>query len=313
MNSIPVILDVDPGHDDAVALMVACGASRKGDLDLLAVTTVAGNVELEKTTYNALRVLSLVGCTHVPVGAGAGAPLARTLHTAYEIHGESGLDGPEEIPAPTFGLDDRPAVQLIADTLRASAEPVTLIPTGPLTNIATFLRRHPSLKEKIARISLMGGSIGLGNTTPAAEFNIYVDPEAAREVFESGLPITMSGLDVTHGAGVGPEERDRLRGIGEAGRITAGFLDFFASTYEANFGFDAPPLHDPVAVAAVLQPELLSTRPMRVDVECESDLTRGETVCDYHGVTGKPPNAEVGVGLDREGFFGLLYKALESL
>ena len=313
MNSIPVILDVDPGHDDAVALMMACGASRKGDLDLLAVTTVAGNVELEKTTYNALRVLSLVGCTHVPVGAGAGAPLARTLHTAYEIHGESGLDGPEEIPAPTFDLDDRPAVQLIADTLRASAEPVTLIPAGPLTNIATFLRRHPSLKEKIAHISLMGGSIGLGNTTPAAEFNVYVDPEAARKVFESGLSITMSGLDITHGAGVGPEERDRLRGIGEAGRITAGFLDFFASTYEANFGFDAPPLHDPVAVAAVLQPELLSTRPMRVDVECESDLTRGETVCDYHGVTGKPPNAEVGVGLDREGFFGLLYKALESL
>lgn len=310
MSRIPVILDVDPGHDDAVALMMACGAS---ELDLLAVTTVAGNVELEKTTYNALRMLSLVGHTDVPVAAGAEAPLARTLHTAYDIHGESGLDGPEEVPAPTFEPDERPAVRLIADALRASSEPVTLIPTGPLTNIATFLREHPELKEKIARISLMGGSIGLGNTTPAAEFNVYVDPEAAREVFESELPITMSGLDVTHQAGAGTEERNRLRQIGDAGRVIAGFLDFFAETYESNFGFDAPPLHDPVAVAAVLQPGLLTTRPMRVDVECESDLTRGETVCDYYGVSGKQPNAEVGVELDREGFFELLYRTLENL
>lgn len=310
MSGIPVILDVDPGHDDAVALMMAFGAP---NLDLLAVTTVAGNVELEKTTYNALRVLSLIGHTDLPVAAGADAPLVRRLHTAYDIHGESGLDGPEEIPAPTFDLDARDAVGLIADVLTASPEPVTLIPTGPLTNIATFLRRRPELKEKIAHISLMGGSIGLGNTTPAAEFNVYVDPEAAREVFGSGLPITMSGLDVTHQAGAGPEERDRLRAFGEAGRVISGFLDFFAETYEANFGFDAPPLHDPVAVAAVMQPGLLTTRPMRVDVECESDLTRGETVCDYYGVTGKPPNAEVGIELDREGLFDLLYETLGGL
>jgi pyrimidine-specific ribonucleoside hydrolase len=313
LSSIPVILDVDPGHDDAVALMMACGACEASSLDLLAVTTVAGNVELEKTTHNALRVLSLIGRTNVPVAAGADAPLARTLHTAYDIHGESGLDGPEEIPSPTFHPDERGAVQLIADTLRASPEPVTLIPTGPLTNVATFLRQHPELKEKIAHVSLMGGSIGLGNTTPAAEFNVYVDPEAAREVFESGLPITMIGLDVTHQAGAGPEERDRLRTFGEAGRVISGFLDFFAETYEANFGFDAPPLHDPVAVAAVLQPDLLSTRPMRVDVECESDLTRGETVCDYYGVSGRPANAEVGVGLNRDGFFELLYRTLGNL
>ncbi|MGB3635663.1 MAG: nucleoside hydrolase [Rubrobacteraceae bacterium] len=202
---------------------------------------------------------------------------------------------------------------LIADSLEASEEPVTLIPVGPLTNIATFLRRHPELKEKVARISLMGGSIELGNTTPAAEFNIYVDPEAAREVFESSLPITMSGLDVTHQAGAGPRERERLRKLGEPGRIIAGFLEFFAATYESTFGFDAPPLHDPVAVAAVLQPELLRTRTMRVDVECEGGLTRGETVCDLHGITGKPPNAEVGVELDREGFFDLLYEALGRL
>jgi len=306
----PVILDVDPGHDDAVALMMACGHP---GLDLLAVTTVAGNVPLEKTTRNALRVLSLVGCTHVPVGAGASEPLARPLHTAEDIHGKSGLDGPEETPETTFEPDERGAVELISATLRTSQEPVTLIPVGPLTNIAAFLREHPDLKHRIARISLMGGSIGLGNTTPAAEFNIYVDPEAAREVFESGLPITMSGLDVTHRAGAGPDERERLRATGRVGGVVAGFLDFFAAAYESVFGFDAPPLHDPVAVAAVLEPGLLKIRPMRVDVECESDLTRGETVCDFYGVTGKEPNAEVGVELDREGFFELLYGALGRL
>jgi inosine-uridine nucleoside N-ribohydrolase len=306
----PVILDVDPGHDDAVALMLACGHP---DLDLLAVTTVAGNVSLEKTTHNALRVLSLVGCTDVPVGAGASEPLERPLHTAEDIHGKSGLDGPEEIPEPSFEADERGAVALISDTLRASSEPVTLVCVGPLTNIATFLREHPDLKDRVGRISLMGGSMGLGNTKPAAEFNIYVDPEAAREVFESGLPITMSGLDVTHQASAGPEERERLRATGRVGGVVAGFLDFFAATYERAFGFDAPPLHDPVAVAAILEPGLLKTRPMRVDIECGSDLTRGETVCDFYGVTGMAPNAEVGVELDREGFFKLLYGALGRL
>ncbi len=310
MSPKPVILDVDPGHDDAVALMLACGHP---DLDLLAVTTVAGNVTIEKTTRNALRVLSLVGCTDVPVGVGAPEPLERPLHTAEDIHGKSGLDGPEEIPHAGFEPDESGAVALIADTLRASTEPVTLIPVGPLTNIAAFLREHPGLKDRVARISLMGGSMGLGNTTPAAEFNIYVDPEAAREVFESGLPITMSGLDVTHQAGAGPRERARLRATGRVGHVVAGFLDFFATTYESVFGFDAPPLHDPVAVAAVLEPGLLKTRPMRVDIECESDLTRGETVCDFYGVTGMAPNAEVGVELDRERFFRLLYGALDRL
>ena len=307
MSPKPVILDVDPGHDDAVAMMLACGHP---DLDLLAVTTVAGNVSLDKTTRNALRVLSLVGRDDVPVGRGASGPLERPLYTAEDIHGESGLDGPEEIPDAGFGPDERDAVALLSDTIRASSEPVTLIPLGPLTNIALLLREHRDLRDRIAGISLMGGSMGLGNTTPAAEFNIYVDPEAARGVFESGLPITMVGLDVTHQAGAGPEERERLRATGRVGGVVAGFLDFFASAYERSFGFDSPPLHDPVAVAAVVDPTLLETRPMRVDVECESDLTRGETVCDFHGVTGKRPNAEVGVELDREGFFELLYGAL---
>src|SRR5215210_7757557 len=304
-----VILDVDPGHDDAVAIMLACAAP---ELDLLAVTTVAGNVPLDKTTRNALRILSLIGYTHVPVAAGASSPLERPLHTAENIHGASGLEGPE-IPGPSFEPDARGATALIADALREAPEPVTLVPTGPLTNIAAFLHEYPHLKERVAHVSLMGGSIGLGNTTPAAEFNIYVDPEAAREVFESGLPITMSGLDITHQAGAGPEERERLRATGRVGGVVAGFLDFFAASYERVFGFDAPPLHDPVAVAAVLELGLLKTRPMRVDIECESELTRGETVCDFYGVTGRSPNAEVGVELDREGFFKLLYRVLGRL
>jgi pyrimidine-specific ribonucleoside hydrolase len=309
MSPTPVILDVDPGHDDAVAIMLACAAP---NLDLLAVTTVAGNVPLEKTTRNTLRVLSLIGRTDLPVAAGASSPLRRLLHTAENIHGESGLDGPE-IPDPSLEPDERGAAHLIADTIRDAPEPVTLIPTGPLTNVATFLREHPDLKERIARISLMGGSIGLGNTTPAAEFNVYVDPEAAREVFESGLPITMSGLDVTHQAGAGSAERKNLRSLGRTGGVAAQLLQVFAGTYERIYGFDSPPLHDPVAVAAVLEPRVLKTRPMRVDIECESELTRGETVCDFYGVSGKPPNAEVGVELDREGFFDLLYRVLGRL
>jgi inosine-uridine nucleoside N-ribohydrolase len=309
MSQIPMILDVDPGHDDAVAIMLACGAP---EVDLLAVTTVAGNVPLERTTDNALRILSLIGHTDVPVAAGAPSPLDRPLHTAENIHGASGLDGPE-IPVASFEPDGRGATELIAKAVRESPEPVVLVPTGPLTNIASFLREHPELRERISRVSLMGGSIGLGNTTPAAEFNIYVDPEAAREVFESGLPITMVGLDVTHQAGAGPAERERLRSVGRVGEVVAGLLEFFAGTYERVYGFGSPPLHDPVAVAAVLEPDLLTTRPMRVDVECGSDLTRGETVCDFFGVTGKPPNADVGVQLDREGFFRLLYRALHNL
>jgi inosine-uridine nucleoside N-ribohydrolase len=309
MTPTPVILDMDPGHDDAVALMLACGAP---ELEVRAVTTVAGNVLLHKTTRNALRVLSLIGREDVPVGAGADAPLARPLHTAEDIHGESGLDG-QELPEPTFGPDIRGAVRLIADVLETSPEPVTLVPTGPLTNIATFLKEHPHLVDKVDQIVLMGGSMGLGNTTPAAEFNIYVDPEAARTVFRSGLPITMVGLDVTRRASAGPEEVRRLRTLGRVGEVAAEFVTFFPETYRRTYGFNAPPIHDAVAVAAVVEPGIMETRPMRVEIECESELTRGETVCDLKGVWGKPPNAEVGVGLDRVAFFEILYRSLREL
>ena len=300
---------MDPGHDDAVALMAACGAP---ELEVRAVTTVAGNVPLEKTTRNALRVLSLIGRDDVPVGVGAANPLIRPLRTAENIHGESGLDGPE-IPEALFAPDERRALRLIADILEGSSEPVTLIPTGPLTNIATLLQDHPELKSRIGRIVLMGGSMSLGNTTPAAEFNVYVDPEAAQVVFGSGLPITMVGLDITHQAGAGPERRERLRTAGRVGEVAAELLEFFAGTYKSVFGFDAPPVHDAVAVSAVVEPEILKTRLMRVDVECESELTRGETVCDFYGILDKPQNAEVGVALDTEAFFEILHRALRSL
>lgn len=309
MTPTPVILDVDPGHDDAVALMLACGAP---ELDVRAVTTVAGNVPLRKTTRNALRVLSLIGREDVPVGVGASAPLARPLRTAENIHGESGLDGPE-LAEPTFAPDGRGAVRLIADVVEASAEPVTLVPTGPLTNVATFLEEHPRLAGKISRIFLMGGSMGLGNTTPAAEFNVYVDPEAARIVFESGLPVTMVGLDVTHEAAAGAEEVRRLRALGRVGEVAAELVTFFTDTYRRVYGFGAPPIHDAVAVAAVVEPAILETRPMRVEIECQSELTRGETVCDLYGVWGKLPNAEVGVSLERAAFFEVLYRSLEEL
>ncbi len=309
MAPTPVILDVDPGHDDALALMLACGAP---ELEVRAVTTVAGNVPLGKTTRNALRVLALIGRGDVPVGVGAEAPLARPLHTAENIHGESGLDGPE-LAEPTFAPDGRGAVRLMADLVEASAEPITLVPTGPLTNVATFLEEHPRLKNNISRIVLMGGSMGLGNTTPAAEFNVYVDPEAARIVFESGLPITMVGLDVTHEAGAGPEAIERLRALGPVGEVAAELVTFFAGTYRKVYGSDAPPIHDAVAVAAVVEPGILKTRPMRVEIECESQLTRGETICDLHGIWSRPPNAEVALELDREAFFEVLYRSLGEL
>jgi len=309
MTVTPVILDVDPGHDDAVALMLACGAP---ELEVRAVTTVAGNVSLDKTTRNALRVLSLIGREDVPVGAGTEAPLARPLHTAEDIQGESGLDG-ADLAEPTFGVDRRGAVELVADVLEASAEPVTLIPLGPLTNIAMFLTEYPRLEEKIDRIVLMGGSIGPGNTTPAAEFNIYVDPEAARMVFESGLRITMVGLDVTRQAIAGPKEVERLRTLGRVGEVAAELVTFSSDNHRRVFGSDGPPIHDAVAVAAVVEPAVLEARPMRVEIECESELTRGETVCDLRGVWGKPPNAEVGVLLDKAAFFEVLYRSLGAL
>jgi purine nucleosidase/pyrimidine-specific ribonucleoside hydrolase len=241
----PCVLDCDPGHDDAIAILLAASLP---ELDLRAITTVAGNGTLERTTENARRVAALAGLA-VPIAAGAEGPLRGTLVTAPDVHGRTALDGPA-LPEATAPLDPRHAVDLLADVLLAAEEPVTVIATGPLANVALLLRRGPDLRERIAEIVLMGGSTGRGNVTPAAEFNIYVDPEAADEVFTSGLPLRMAGLDLTHQALATDGVRARMRALGtELGRIADEWLDFFAGTYRSLFGLEGPPVHDPCAVA----------------------------------------------------------------
>ncbi len=239
-------------------------------------------------------------------------PLVREQHVAAEIHGASGLDGPE-LPEPDVPLAPIHAVDLIIERLLASDSDIILVATGPLTNLATAIRREPRIVPKIRRISLMGGSIGLGNWTPAAEFNIYVDPEAAHVVFTCGAPVTMIGLDVTHTALATTEVRERIRALGSpVAHLTDDLLDFFAETYRRVFDFDAPPLHDPCAVAAALDPTLLVTKPMRVDIELRGEFTSGRTVCDVHGITQRPPNADVALTIDVARFWDLLIDTLAA-
>jgi inosine-uridine nucleoside N-ribohydrolase len=303
----PIILDVDPGHDDAVALLMAAASPA---VDLLAVTCVAGNAPLERTQHNARAVLTAGGVGGVPVAAGLDRPLVRPLVTAADVHGASGLDGPR-LPAPTVELDHRHAVDLIVETIMAAPRPVTVVPTGPLSNIAAALRQAPQLRERIERIILMGGAIAEGNVTPSAEFNIYVDPEAAHIVFSAGLPLTMVGLDVTHKALVGEPEKQRIRALGTpVAVLVADLLDFFGHHHRQRYGWDAVPLHDPCCVAEVIRPGLIRTRPLHVQVETAGELTRGRTVVDVWGVTGQPPNADVGLDIDRQGFLDVLMDCL---
>lgn len=307
MPTIPIILDVDPGHDDAVALLMAAASPA---IDLRAVTCVAGNSPLANTQENARKVFTVAGVTTVPVAAGLDRPLVRPLVTAAEVHGKTGLDGPE-LPAPSVELDARHAVDLIVETVMASERPITLVPTGPLSNVAMALRRAPRLGERIERIVLMGGAIGTGNVTPSAEFNIYVDPDAAHVVFTSGIPITMVGLDVTHRALIGTPERERIRALGTpVGLMVADLLDFYGRHHRERYGWDAVPLHDPCCVAEVIRSGLITTKPMDVQIETASLLTLGRTVCDEWGVTGRAPNADVGIDIDREGFIDIVMDCL---
>jgi inosine-uridine nucleoside N-ribohydrolase len=305
----PIVLDCDPGHDDAIALLLALASP---ELELLGVTTVAGNQTLPKTTANALRVLELVGRGDVPVAAGADRPLARELSVAAYVHGDSGLDGPV-LPRPAGTPVGLHAVDFIARTVLEADRPVTLVPTGPLTNIALFLARHPYAAERVERVVLMGGAIAEGNVTPAAEFNIWADPEAAWRVFRSGLPVTMIGLDVTHRALLTPLYVERLRAGGAAGFFVAELHDFFVEFHRETYGFEGAPIHDAVAVAHVLRPGLVKTVHRHVDVDCESRLCRGRTVVDLWRRTGEEPNADVGVGIDAPGFLELLCERIESL
>ncbi|CAJ1873529.1 Pyrimidine-specific ribonucleoside hydrolase RihA [Aeromonas hydrophila] len=308
--ALPVILDCDPGHDDAIALILALASP---ELKVLAVTTSAGNQTPDKTLNNALRILTLLGRDDIPVAAGAPKPLARELIIADNVHGESGLDGPK-LPDPAFAPMAMTALELMAKCLRESPDPVTLVPTGPLTNIALLLATHPELKAKIARIVLMGGAAGPGNWTPAAEFNIYVDPEAADMVFKSGLPITMCGLDVTHEAQVMDEDIARVRAItNPVAQCVAGLLDFFMIYHrDPKWGFAGAPLHDPCTIAWLLAPALFHGVECRVDIETGGTHTSGMTVVDRYGLTGKAANALVLLGLDRAGFIDLLVTRLRA-
>jgi purine nucleosidase/pyrimidine-specific ribonucleoside hydrolase len=298
-----VLLDCDPGHDDAVAILLAAG--RAEALDLRAVTTVAGNAELDKVTLNARRVMTLAGMLDVPVAAGAAGPRRGELVTAPAIHGESGLDG-AELPEPAMALDERGALDLMA-----AHGPATVVATGPLTNVAALLERAP---ETVSEIVWMGGSTDRGNTRPYAEFNAFVDPEAAEIVFASGVALTMIGLNLTHQAQATPPVMDRLRAMGTpAADATVGWLSFFAETYHAVFGFDGPPVHDPCAVALVIDPSLIRCVDAFVSIETEGQWTRGATVVDLHGTLGRPPNARVAMDLDAPRFWDLVLGAIEAL
>ena len=308
-DATPVVMDVDPGHDDALAILLAYARS---EIDLRGITVVAGNQTLPKTLRNCLQVCTVAGITDVPVAAGAAMPMLRPQEIAPEVHGESGLEGPQ-LPEPTVQAESLHAVDLIARVIEASDSPVTLIPTGPLTNIALFLLKYPDLKERIAHICLMGGAIAEGNKTPSAEFNIYVDPEAARIVFNAGLPLTMIGLDVTHKALITPAHSHALRDTGGGvATVVADLLDYFTLWHEQVYQMGGAPLHDPCAVAQVITPGIVTTRHRHVDIEVHGELTAGRTVVDLWQVTGKEPNVHVGVDLDTPAFVGMLLDAVRS-
>jgi inosine-uridine nucleoside N-ribohydrolase len=304
--SVPILVDCDPGHDDAIAILLALASP---EVELRAVTTVAGNQTLDKTTRNALKVLELAGRTDVPVAAGAERPLERKLRTAANVHGESGLDGPA-LPEPTTRPLDVHAVDLLDELIEPG---VVLVPTGPLTNVALLLRRRPDVRERLERIVWMGGAIAEGNVTPAAEFNAFVDPEAAAEVFGSGIPVTMIGLDVTHKALFTRAHADRLRGTGAAGRVVAELSDFFQQFHERRYGMNGSPIHDALAVAHVIDPTLVTTRHCNVEIETRSQHCDGRTVVDRWLVTESPRNAHVGIDVDAERFLELLVARIASL
>ncbi|WP_371036442.1 nucleoside hydrolase [Rhodosalinus sp. FB01] len=308
-----IIIDTDPGQDDAVAILLALASPE--EIEVLGITAVAGNVPLPLTARNARVVCELAGRRDIPVFAGCERPLERPLVTAEHVHGRTGLDGPV-LPEPTMPLQDAHAVDFIAETLRAEAPgTVTLCPLGPLTNIATAFRQAPDIVDRVAGIILMGGAyFEVGNITPAAEFNIYVDPEAADIVFRSGAPLTVMPLDVTHKALVTRPRNEAFRAIGTpVGRAVAEMTDFFERFDKEKYGSEGAPLHDPCVTAYLIRPDLFSGRFVNVEVETVSELTMGMTVADWWGVTDRAPNATFMGALDAPGFFALLTERLARL
>jgi inosine-uridine nucleoside N-ribohydrolase len=307
---IPVLLDCDPGQDDAIALLLALASP---ELELLGVTTVAGNQTLQKVTANAIRVLELAGRADIPVAAGADRPLAGELVVATDAHGETGLDGPDLPPPKALPVEGR-AVDFLAERIAAADGPVTLIATGPLTNVATLLDERPDAADGLERIVLMGGAIAEGNQTASAEFNVWLDPEAAARVFAGGLDLTMVGLDVTNRAVLTPEHADLLRGRGPVGAAVAAMLDFYGGYYREAYEHGGCPMHDAVAVAHVVRPGLVRTIGRHVEVDVSRGLCRGRTVVDLRRRTVLPePNTQVAIDLDVPAFVELLVLRLSQL
>lgn len=326
-GSRPVILDCDPGHDDALAILLAVR-----HLQVLGITTVHGNQTIDKVTTNALKVLEVAGRTDIGVHPGAGRPLLGQPVATGEVHGESGLDGPD-LPEPQVTPRDGHATEFIGRTI-AARDDVTVVATGPLTNLALVLTLRPDLATRIREVSLMGGSLTVGNVTPVAEFNVWADPEAFRVVLRSGIPLRMVGLNLTHQALAGPAEVDRMRTLGNrTGEVAAELTEFYAGQLRTLSGVDGAYLHDPCAVAWLIDPGVIAGRDLHVEVELSGAFTRGMTVCDYRHLGGAatpggsggptadatvgppqggPPNALVGLELDRQRFFDLLMEALAS-
>ena len=307
MQKEKIILDCDPGHDDAVAIMLAAINPK---IELLGITVVAGNQKLEKTVNNALKV-----CNHlnldVPVYSGMSRPMIREQLIADDIHGETGLDGPkfEELK---IKAEDKHAVNFIIDTLMNSDEKVTLVPTGPLTNIGMAIRFEPRIIEKINRIVLMGGSYQLGNMTPAAEFNILADPDAAHIVFSSGVKIVMMGLDLTRQASATKEVVEKIKSLNnKASKLFVDLMEFFAASQKNVFGWSAPPVHDPTTIAYIIDPECIEVKPMFCEIELWSERSYGRTLCDYFGILKKEPNVDVAIKLDFDKFWNLVYENLK--
>ena len=307
MQKEKIILDCDPGHDDAVAIMLAAINPK---IELLGITVVAGNQKLEKTVNNALKV-----CNHlnldVPVYSGMSRPMIREQLIADDIHGETGLDGPkfEELK---IKAEDKHAVNFIIDTLMNSDEKVTLVPTGPLTNIGMAIRFEPRIIEKINRIVLMGGSYQLGNMTPAAEFNILADPDAAHIVFSSGVKVVMMGLDLTRQASATKEVVEKIKSLNnKASKLFVDLMEFFAASQKNVYGWSAPPVHDPTTIAYIIDPECIEVKPMFCEIELWSERSYGRTLCDYFGILKKEPNVDVAVKLDFDKFWNLVYENLK--
>lgn len=307
MQKEKIILDCDPGHDDAVAIMLAAINPK---IELLGITVVAGNQKLEKTVNNTLKV-----CNHlnlnVPVYSGMSRPMIREQLIADDIHGETGLDGPkfEELK---IKAENKHAVNFIIDTLMNSDEKITLVPTGPLTNIGMAIRFEPKIIEKINRIVLMGGSYQLGNMTPAAEFNILADPDAAHIVFSSGVKLVMMGLDLTRQASATKEVVEKIKSLNnKASKLFVDLMEFFAASQKNVFGWTAPPVHDPTTIAYIIDPECIEVKPMFCEIELWSERSYGRTLCDYFGILKKKPNVDVAVKLDFDRFWNLVYENLK--